>query len=100
MGCTYVKDFFPEKKEKPAFKKGGKVSCACGGETHMKKGGKARAKSSKAKSSSKLNKKESAMAAQLVQQIVGQAAQTGRMPGVPQSRSRGVPVASSEPLIK
>jgi len=40
------------------------------------------------------------MAAQLVQQIVGQAAQTGRMPGVPQSRSRGVPVASSEPLIK
>lgn len=86
------------------YAKGG---MACG--TEMKKGGKTKAaakKSAPKRSAKKSAQSEDAMVEQLLEQVIAQASQTGRVPGVPMQgapmpapNARPVPVASQSPLI-
>lgn len=135
MGCKYVKDFefgsdkgytgSAGKQEVKTYLRGGSVnkssasgskvaSCAGGCAVEMKKGGKSKSspkKSAPKKASKSKGKAEDAMVEQVIGQMLSQAQQTGRMPGVPELGSpmqsmpmpapsaRAVPPTSQSPMI-
>ena len=135
MGCKYVKDFpfdaekgytgSAGKKEVKTYLRGGSVkketsssgkvaTCAGGCSVEMKKGGKtkpAAKKSAPKKTAKRSEKAEDAMVSQVIGQMLSQAQQTGRMPGVPELASpmqgrpmpapnaRAVPPTSQAPMI-
>jgi hypothetical protein len=120
MGCKYVKDFefgsdkgFSGSSGKTQVKTYMRGGSACG---EMKKGGKASksapkktAKKTQRKARSEKARSEDAMIENLLTQVISQAAQTGRVPGVPSQvtqgapmpapNARAVPVAPQSPLI-
>lgn len=118
MGCKYVKEFdfdsssgYSGSAGKTMVRGYARGGSACGGDTAMKKGGKSKptkpsAKKSSAKAS-RSSKKDKRMAEAVLAQMLAQADDTGRMPGVPVTQgrpmpapgARAVPVAPQAPLV-
>jgi hypothetical protein len=96
------------------YAKGG-MACASGCKVEMKKGGKTKKAAPRKSAAKSKSNAEDKMIEQLLEQMIAQAAQTGRVPGVPMGdmmqepmmqgrpmpapNARAVPVASQSPLI-